>query len=68
MNHMKIRKASRPSGVAIELLKADRDKCLRYLTNIFNIFFKDKLHKEWMMSSLVPILKEKGDSLNPNSS
>ena len=68
MNHMKIRKVCRPSGVAIELLKADRDKCLKYLTNIFNILFKDKLHEEWMMGSLVPILQGKGDPLNPNSS
>ena len=66
-NRMKIEKASGPSGVAIELFKADGDNCLKYLTNIFNdIFFKDKLLEEWMLSSLVPIFKGKGDPLNPN--
>ena len=67
MNRMKIRNASGPtSGVAIELFKAGGDKCLKSLTNIFNIVFKDKLPEEWMLSSLVPIFKGKGDPLNPN--
>ena len=44
MNHTKIRKASGPSGVAIELFKAGGDKCLKSLTNMFNdILLKDKL-------------------------
>ena len=44
INCMKIGKASGPSGVAIELFKAGGDKCLKFLTNIFNdIVFKDKL-------------------------
>ena len=68
VNRMKIRKASGPSGVAIELFKAGGDKCLKSLTNIFNdILFRDKLPEEWMLSSLVPIFKGKGDPLNPNS-
>ena len=47
MNRMKIAKASGPSGVAIELIKAGGDKCLKCLTNMFNnIFFKDKLPEE----------------------
>ena len=36
MNHMRIRKASWPSGIAMELFKAGGDKCLKYLINIFN--------------------------------
>ena len=68
MNRVKISKASGPFGVAIELFKAGGDKCLKSLTNIFNdILFKDKLLNEWMVSSLVPIFKGKGDPLNPNS-
>ena len=68
MNRMKIGKASGPSGAAIELFKAGEDKCLKSLTNIFNdILLKDKLLGEWMLSVLVPIFKEKGDPLNPNS-
>ena len=68
MNRMKIGKASGPSGVALELFKVGRDKCLKSLTNIFNdILFKNKLPDEWMLSSLVPIFKGKGDPLNPNS-
>ena len=68
MNRMKIGKASGPSCIAIELFKAGGDKCLKSLTNVFNdILFKDKLLEEWMLSSLVPILKRKGDPLNPNS-
>ena len=47
MNHMKIRKASGPSGVAIELFKAGGDMCLKSLTNIFNdILFQNKLPEE----------------------
>ena len=62
MNRMKIEKASGPFGVALELFKAGGDKCLKSLTNIFNeILFKDKLLEEWMLSSLITILKEKGD-------
>ena len=65
---MKFRKASRPSGVPIELFKAGGDKCLKSLTNIVNdILFKDKLQEDWMLSSLVLIFKGKGDPLNPNS-
>ena len=68
MNRMKIGQASGSSGVTIELFKADGDKCLKSLTNIFNdIFFKYRLLEEWMLSSLVPIFKGKGDPLNPNS-
>ena len=47
MNRMKIGKASGPFGVAIELFKGGEDKCLKYLTNIFNdTLFKDKLPEE----------------------
>ena len=67
MNQMKIGKASGPFGVAIELFKAGGDKCLKSLTNIFNILFKDKLPEEWMLSSLVPMFKWKGDPFNPKS-
>ena len=65
---MKIGKASGRVGVAIELFKADRDKCFKSLTNIFNdILVKDRLSEELILSSLLPILKGKGDPLNPNS-
>ena len=68
INRMKIKKASGPSGVAIEMFKAGGDKCLKFLTNIFNdTLFKDKLPEEWMLSLLVPIFKGKRDSINPNS-
>ena len=68
MNRMKIGKASGPSGVALEMFKAGGDECLKSLTNIFNdILFKNKLPEKWMLSSLVPIYKGKGDPLNPNS-
>ena len=68
MNHMKIGKASGPSGVALELFKAGGDKCLKSLTNTFNdILFKYQLPKEWMLSLLVPIFKWKGDPLNTRS-
>ena len=65
---MKIGKASGLSGVALEMFKAGRDKYLKPLTNTFNdILFKNKLPEEWVLSSLVPIFKGKGDPLNPNS-
>ena len=64
---MKIGKAIGPSVVAIELFKGGGDECLKFLTNIFNdILFKDKLLEEWILSSLVPIFKGKGDPLNLN--
>ena len=63
MNRMKIGKASGPSGVALEMFKAGGDKCLKYLIKMFNdILFKDKLPEEWMLSSLVPTVKEKRES------
>ena len=41
---------------------------LKSLRNIFNdILFKDKLPEEWVLSSLVPIFKGKGNPINPNS-
>ena len=56
MNRMKIGKASDPSGIPLKLFKADGDKCLEYLTNIFNdILHEDKLLEEWMLSLLVSI-------------
>ena len=68
INCIKIGKASDPSGVTIELLKAGGDKRLKSLTNIFNdILFKDNLPEERMVSSLVPIFKGTRDPLNPNS-
>ena len=68
MNRMKIEKASGLSGVALEMFKAGRGKYLKSLTNTFNdILFKNKLPEEWVLSSLVPIFKGKGDPLNPNS-
>ena len=68
MNRMKIRKASGPSVVALEIFKAGRDKCLKSLKNIFNdILFRGKLPEEWMLSLIVHIFKGKGDPINPNS-
>ena len=68
MSQMKIGKASGLSGVALEMFKTGGDKCLKSLTNIFNdILFKNKLPEEWMMSSLMPVFKGKGDPRNPNS-
>ena len=69
MNRMKIGTASGPSGVAIKLFKAGGNKSFESLTNvfnIFNIFFKDTLSREWMLSLLVKIFKEEGDPLNSN--
>ena len=61
LNRMKIVKASETSVVPIELFKARGDKCLKSLTSIFNdISFKDKLSDEWILSSLLTILKGKG--------
>ena len=46
MNQMKIEKLDRPYGVALEMFNAHGDTCLKYLTNIFNILFEDKLPEE----------------------
>ena len=68
INEMKIKKASRSYGVDLEIFKAVGDKCLKYLTNIFNdVLFKEKSLEERVLSSLVPIFRVKGNSLNPNS-
>ena len=37
MNHTRIRKASGPSGIAMELFMSGGDKCLKHSTNIFKI-------------------------------
>ena len=58
VNPMEIGKASRPSGVAIELLKAAGVTCLKYMTNSMISCSR---------GSLVPLFKMKGGSLNPNS-
>ena len=61
MNQMKIKKTNGPSGVALELFKPGGEKCLKSLTNIVNdILFEDKLPEDWVLSSLVSILKGKG--------
>ena len=68
MNRMKIEKANGSSGVDLEICKTIGEKFLLFLRNIFNdILFKDKQPEEWVLSSLVPIFKVKGNSLNPNS-
>ena len=47
MNRMKMGKVSGSFGVTIELFKAVGDKCLKFLTKIFNdILLKDKLPEE----------------------
>ena len=43
-------------------------KCLKSLGNIYNdILFKDKVPEEWLLNSLAPIFKDKGNPLNRNS-
>ena len=64
MDYMKLGKASGPLGL---LQKVGGDKCLKSLTNISNILFKDKLLVQGMLRSLVPIFTGKGNPLNPNS-
>ena len=65
---MKIMKASGPSRVAIELFEAGGDKCLKSFINVFNnVLLKETLLEQWVLNLLVPILKGKGDPLNPNS-
>ena len=57
-----------PPESLLNCLKPVGDNCLKFFTNIFNdILFKDKLPKEWMLSSLVSFFKEKGDPFNLNS-
>ena len=47
----------------VEMFKTGVDRCLKSLTDILNILFKDKLPEECMLSSLVPIFKGMGISL-----
>ena len=43
-------------------------KCLKSLGNIYNdILFKDKVPEKWLLNSLAPIFKDKGNPLNQNS-
>ena len=69
MNPTKIRKASGPSGVILEMFKASGKKCLKSWTNIFNDKHIQgyKLPEGWTLSSLVLIFKGKRDPLIPNS-
>ena len=51
MNQMKIGKVRRSSGVALEMFKIGGDKCLEFLTSIYNdVLFKDKLLEERILS------------------
>ena len=60
---MKSRKASRSTGVVVEILRTEG--CLESLTRIFNeALFESKLLDNWMLNSLVSIYKGKGDPLN----
>ena len=43
MNRIKIGKASGPFGVALEMFKADGDKCLKSLTSIFNDMLSSRI-------------------------
>ena len=43
MNRIKIGKASGPFGGALEMFKADGDKCLKSLTNIFNDMLSSRI-------------------------
>ena len=66
---MKSGKASGPTGVVIEMLRAGGKGCLESLTRIFNeMLFENKLPDEWKLSSLVPNYKgKKGEPQNTNS-
>ena len=65
---MKSGKASGPTGVVVEMLRAGGKSCLESLTRIFNeMLFENKLPGEWKLSSLVPNYKGKGEPQNTNS-
>jgi hypothetical protein len=58
---MKRGKAMGPDGIPIELWKCLGDIAIVWLTKLFNhIFQSNKMPDEWR-STLVPILKDKGD-------
>jgi hypothetical protein len=61
LKRMKGGKAMGPDGIPIELWKCLGDIAIVWLTKLFNhIFGSNKMPDEWR-STLVPILKDKGD-------
>lgn len=64
MSDIKIGKASGLSWVVLEMLKADREPCLNSLTTMISCLRVG--WQEWMLRSLVPAVKGKGDSISLN--
>ena len=61
---MKCGKASGPTGVTSEMLKALGDIGIAHLTELVNcIFLSESVPADWRNSILVPIFKQKGDPM-----
>jgi hypothetical protein len=62
---MKLGKSGGESEVTTELLKAGEDIVVETLTKLFNqVWNEHKLPDDWRKSTIVPVYKRKGDTLN----
>ena len=68
LNEMKVGKASGPSGVVTEMLKAAGGIGICWMTDLFNRILADgKMPMDWKLSWMTSIYKGKGDALDCGS-
>ena len=68
IDHLKNGKASGPTGVVGEMLKAGGRKVVNGLTELCNEIIREKkIPKDWQLSTLIPIYKGKGDPMQCGS-
>ena len=61
-------KATGPSGVAIEMVKASGDVGIKWMTDLCNtILMEGHIPADWTKSTLIPFYKNKGDPLECGS-
>ena len=63
MSKMKNGKATGPTGIVIEMLKASGDDCLDLVTELLNNIIADGvIPQDWQISSVINLYKGKGDA------
>ena len=65
---MKKGKTAGPSGVNGDMFKALGMEGLKWMTSLINkIIYEERVPAEWKVSEIVPIFKQKGDSMECGS-
>ena len=64
LKKMKVGKAAGPSGIVVEMLKADPNLCCKVIAELANaIVREEKMPTEWKESIILSLYKGKGDAL-----